>query len=380
MRRKKKLKVMALLVVAIFLLAACGEKKDTDRDSVKGKLITEEKEEENSQEKEEESQDEIHTISLDLSKSARPEIFKVTLDGNFDDSAYLMNMYQVDVYVSEVAGLVGCPVEVDLGNGKEGILKFYVDESSFQEVPMENMLVLYYEESTQWFEDVEAEIYDNVVECSIKESGTYMLVDRYEWYATWGVVMEEYAHDVTYDDMEYNFKVVIPQEVSFDESSDYWRFDDGFYYGLYRSELARQREEKGEEPALGMQMYAFRFPNETDNLENPRSVVTLDKFLEEVVETYAVTDIDVDGYENRNMKIKHFKLKCGKNAYLLTWDMEVGVVNGVNVQRKYRYYSAYYEYDEETFIQLQYTVDAQTDYTELEEKILKSIYSFKYLE
>ena len=44
------------------------------------------------------------------------------------------------------------------------------------------------------------------------------------------------------------------------------------------------------------------------------------------------------------------------------------------------FYSVYYEYDEETFIQLQYVVDTKMEDEEIEKVILDSFHSFRYLD
>lgn len=379
----------------MFILAGCGNEKNSDRDSAKGKQETKEKtvskeneKEENSEKDKEknkvekEEEETLHTITLDLSKSDRPEVLMVTMEGEFDSSAYLQNRYNIDVVVSDVIGMVGCPVEVNLGTAREGKLIFTVDEKSCLEVPMKNMIVLVHNEETDMFEEVESEVIHNNVEFTITESGTYLLSDRYEWYDAWGVTLIEYAHDITYDNREYNFKVVIPQKISFDKVGDYWRYDDGAYYGLYRKMLLNQKNDdiSGNFLPMQMYMYAYRFPNESDDLEQPRSVVTLDEFVDEVKSAYEAMDLNEEGYLYTNVRKKHFRINNGKNAFMLTWDMEVGVVNDATIPLNYKFYSVYYEYDEETFIQLQYVVDTKMEDEEIEKVILDSFHSFRYLD
>ena len=65
---------------------------------------------------------------------------------------------------------------------------------------------------------------------------------------------------------------------------------------------------------------------------------------------------------------------------MLTWDMEVCVVNDATIPLNYKFYSVYYEYDEETFIQLQYVVDTKMEDEEIEKVILDSFHSFRYLD
>ena len=370
----KKNNLTVFVLFSIFVLASCGSKVNkTEVNNKETQSINENNDEKNTED--EGNEEIINTLTLDLSDSERPDILYATMNGEFDSSSYIENVFRIHYALTNVVGLVGCPVEIDLGNSSEAEVIFTLDENSFTEVPIKNMIVLSYDEDTTLFNEIKSEIEEDTVKFNIKKSGCYLLVDKYEWYATWGTILEEYAHDLTYDDIQYNFKVTMPKGILYNCISDYWHYDDGFYYGMMMQNFIQQSNDNINATKFSISLSVYRFPDETDNVDNPRSMVSLDEFVNEVIAEFEKADINSDGYEISDITKESFELNNGKKAYLMTFTTDI--LNDSNNQSKT--YRGYYEYDETSFIVFQYNINSKNYNSEIEQKALDSIKSFRYM-
>ncbi|MCR5057169.1 MAG: cellulose binding domain-containing protein [Clostridiales bacterium] len=138
----------------------------------------------------------------------RPEVNKVevTLEGTgcLDTVMSIEDVYNKDKCSSELAGLVGVPVEIEYeGDFDEATLTFHYDQTMLtsastnipEELPIEDNYVtrpqtlgiFYYDEETGFYVDCEAEVdvSTQTVSCPTTHFSTYMLVDRAVWYYFW---------------------------------------------------------------------------------------------------------------------------------------------------------------------------------------------------
>ena len=138
----------------------------------------------------------------------RPEVnnVEVTLEGTgcLDTVMSIEDVYDEDKCSSELAGLVGVPVEIEYeGDFDEATLTFHYDQTMLtsastnipEELPIEDNYVtrpqtlgiFYYDEETGFYVDCEAEVdvSTQTVSCTTTHFSTYMLVDRAVWYYFW---------------------------------------------------------------------------------------------------------------------------------------------------------------------------------------------------
>lgn len=138
---------------------------------------------------------------LVINDSKKPEVVKVELTGvdgkEIVGNVRARDVYNIDVMASGTVGLVGAPVEITYGEELNGdvILTFYYNKDELRGIPERNLMVLtatHYDEVPNSVIDEEA----GTVKVKISERGTYMLLDRYQWYSAWGADASEYAYEV----------------------------------------------------------------------------------------------------------------------------------------------------------------------------------------
>lgn len=150
----------------------------------------------------------LQTREEEIINAARPEVNKVeiTLEGTgcLDTVMSIEDVYDKDKYSSDLAGLVGVPVEIEYeGDFDEATLTFHYDQSLIsaastnipEELPIEENYVtrpqtlgiFYYDEETGFYVDcgAEVDVTNQTVSCTTTHFSTYMLVDRAVWYYFW---------------------------------------------------------------------------------------------------------------------------------------------------------------------------------------------------
>lgn len=371
---KEKIILLTIVMLSAIALSSCGN-------------IENESEMENQTEvdvKSQQSTEEPGTITLDLSQSGKPEVSKVILSGRIGNRSTLENLYKIDILSTDVVGLVGCPVFVDTDGG-EGNVVFVVDEEKTS-VPMANMTVLFYNDKSTFYEEVPFTINDNEVELNITQSGTYMLADKYEWYSAWGINADEYAHDLTYTDRTFNFKVNIPKEITYDIVSSYWQQGERIPQGLIGLPLIEQRNESNS--ILTICLEALRFPaGSEEKIDNPHPVVPLDEYTDEFMRNLESAGgyKEEHGVQSASFKIENaerqsIRLNNGKQGFLLIWDCIVDGSQYGTGDIRCKNYRVHFEYNEDTFIELTYVITNENAIEEMNEKVMESIYSFGYFE
>lgn len=139
---------------------------------------------------------EAESCRLYLGDSERPQVVSVEILGA--DNAQLTNVYGVNFLHTGVVGLFGCPVEVSAVEYDNSQIIFTYDSDNMNLVPPQNLLVLWYDEQSSDYRELETELNEALctVSADISKGGAYMLVDRYEWLRVWGYDVEDYAHDI----------------------------------------------------------------------------------------------------------------------------------------------------------------------------------------
>ncbi|MCR5015419.1 MAG: hypothetical protein K6A75_02465 [Ruminococcus sp.] len=138
-----------------------------------------------------------------LGNSEKPEVYKIRFSGLCDDNikkhATVRDLYGVDYISSGTVGLVGSPIEVTFEDCvREPEIAFMYAEKELRGVPEDNLIMLHINADNGSFDTVkkaELDTENDLVSAHIKEQGTYLLVDAYQWYEAWGEDTSKYAYD-----------------------------------------------------------------------------------------------------------------------------------------------------------------------------------------
>lgn len=84
-----------------------------------------------------------------INEEERPEVKKVTVEfeesGNIKESTTIENVYHVDMLSSDVAGLIGVPIEIETESEFEiATITFYYNVNKLGKTKEEDLAVLWY--------------------------------------------------------------------------------------------------------------------------------------------------------------------------------------------------------------------------------------------
>lgn len=157
------------------------------------------------------------TYTYDILDAEKPEITAVSVElscsGLIDNYVYIENMYNIDMLSSDVAGLVGVPVEiqadVDFDTAR---ITFTYDDAALGDTPEENLCVMWYDEENDTYvildEDTVLDTQNNTVSYVTNHFSTYMIVDKEVWYDTWRIdINYRDSDDVVYYDIMFAIDV-----------------------------------------------------------------------------------------------------------------------------------------------------------------------------
>ena len=213
----KKLTAAAIALSALIALSACGtdmtepESSAEIGSSASDASDTEYKDESRSEssEKDETSErsDEMsfQTYSQEINDELKPEVtkaeFSTKCSGDIRRKVSIEDLYNINVLHSGVVGLVGAPLEIGFDEDiKNARLTFYCNKDELRGIPEKNLIVLHYDESECFYNQVDTAIIDLencTVSAAINEPGVYLLADAYQWYGCWGLDVSEYAYDAS---------------------------------------------------------------------------------------------------------------------------------------------------------------------------------------
>lgn len=121
----------------------------------------------------------------------RKEVTSVSVEisctGLLDNYIYMEDMYNLDMYSTEVKGLVGIPIEVQVDTEfEEAMITFTYDEEALGDTPEENLRVMWYDVTNGSYvmfdEESLVDTEANTVSYVTDHFSTYMLVDREVWF------------------------------------------------------------------------------------------------------------------------------------------------------------------------------------------------------
>lgn len=113
--------------------------------------------------------------------------------GNLESSMEILNMNHVDLLSSDVAGLIGVPVEINAAAAFETAqLTFYYDEASLGDAREEDLAILWYDKADNYYQvlDSAVDTENNTVTYATTHFSTYMLVNLKAWRDAWKTILE----------------------------------------------------------------------------------------------------------------------------------------------------------------------------------------------
>ncbi len=220
---KRKISVITALFLSAALVSCGNDVSDKSADEVSEEVsVTEAVEEETAEaveitepESETKNENEKLTRGVNLSDADVNQVVKVGINGIFSDDTTVSDVYNKNVLHTGVVGLFGCPVEISSSEFEEAVIVFEYNPDDMKNVPPESLVMLHYNEEDCFYETVASKLNEekHTVSAKIAKPGAYMLADAYEWYRTWGDDASEYAHDILYTDSDFNFSMLVPQEI-----------------------------------------------------------------------------------------------------------------------------------------------------------------------
>ena len=146
----------------------------------------------------------VNRCMKEITNQKKPEVDWIAIEDEKKNgklgSARIRDVYEVEYMPSGVVGLVGVPARVTYDQDvlEEVTLTFHYVPEELGGIPERNMIILH-ETDDQGYIQVGRENIDmeeKTVSVPIKESGVYLLADRYQWYSVWGVDVSDYAYTV----------------------------------------------------------------------------------------------------------------------------------------------------------------------------------------
>lgn len=130
----------------------------------------------------------LQTLDVEIDNQERTDVTGVSVEfegtGYINSTTSIEDLYGKDIYVSNTAGLVGVPVEINsTSEFDSAVIKFYMD-SSYTLEDLNNLLILWYDEENDRFVEQETTVNgsDMTVSTEVNHFSKYMIVDKTEWF------------------------------------------------------------------------------------------------------------------------------------------------------------------------------------------------------
>lgn len=110
--------------------------------------------------------------------------------GSLADNTAIRSILNEDIVCTDVAGLIGEPFSITTNcEFQSATISFEMSEAAIAETPLENMLVLWYDEANGKFVEMETtyNAAKHTVSIVTPHFSKYMVVDRYSWFNAWSM-------------------------------------------------------------------------------------------------------------------------------------------------------------------------------------------------
>ena len=193
-KKVRKIFELAMAIVLMAAFASCGNDASQEDSQIESSSLqeaeavesaeeaqsqTDSEESAESETETEESEAEELVRGIDLSNAEVTEVLKVAISGNFSQSTSLENLYNVNVYHTDLLGRFGCPIEIHSDNFEEAVIVFEYNPDELYALPCENLIILHYDEENDHYDIVESKLNEeeHTIGAQITETGVYMLTN-----------------------------------------------------------------------------------------------------------------------------------------------------------------------------------------------------------
>ncbi len=125
-------------------------------------------------------------------------ITEVTVDmdtnGNIDRNLTIESMYNIDAMSTNVHALIGEPFNFETESDFESAtITFKIDQSKLGDTQFDNLMILWYNEEEQIFEEMPTthDIVNSTVSTTTTHFSQYMVVDSEKWYDNWEISFDQ---------------------------------------------------------------------------------------------------------------------------------------------------------------------------------------------
>lgn len=125
-------------------------------------------------------------------------ITEVTVDmdtnGNIDRNLTIESMYNIDAMSTNVHALIGEPFNFETESDFESAtITFKIDQSKLGDTQFDNLMILWYNEEEQIFEEMPTthDIVNSTVSTTTTHFSQYMVVDSEKWYDKWEISFDQ---------------------------------------------------------------------------------------------------------------------------------------------------------------------------------------------
>ena len=152
-------------------------------------------------------------ISDDPKVSAITGVY-VELDckGYAENCVKIENTYNIDVMSSDVAGIVGSPVNItSSAEFNTATITFTYDDTLLNDTTEEDLIILWYDRENKGYvmlEDTIVDTVNNTVSCTTTHFSTYLVIDREIWLDSWREKIE-YSRQPSVIETAYNIGFVV---------------------------------------------------------------------------------------------------------------------------------------------------------------------------
>lgn len=287
----------------------------------------------------------VDAVIFEFESGSNAVYDSVALIGVSDGAS--VSKYTSNVSHNDLRGLMGTPLRVDLDGAEEATLVFALtdEELKIHASNVKNYVILRYQEDAyayRYVPDYEVDMSAGTVSGKIYESGVYFLVNNLLW-GSMGLEdigdIHKLGEDTVMSFEEFGAKVDIPAGILYERSQQAEEnYDIVTLKELYRQTYSDLR---------WLDIVACDYLHYTDG-------TTFDAAVADVKEHWSQTLTD-GPFETVAVDVQDFAIDDGhKGAIIWLENKYSGKVNSYNVL-------AYYQVDETSFIELQYSCFDKTD-------------------
>lgn len=164
------------------------------------------------------------SLSLDITESDHPHTvtsveISGAISGLITSNTTIEDVYNLDVYCTDVVGLVGVPISIESkGHFDSMTLTINYDDSNLGDTSEDDLGVLWHDESTGFFvvqEQAQIDTDNNVISVELSHFSTYLLVDLRAYRAALTAASHETELNEA-EDVNYNIMFAIDTSASMD--------------------------------------------------------------------------------------------------------------------------------------------------------------------